>query len=248
MQRYFIEIMYDGANYHGWQVQPNSITVQEQLEKAISTVLGQKISVMGAGRTDTGVHAKQFFAHFDTDIDLLNSNIVYRLNSFLPQDISVKTIFGVKSDAHSRFDATSRTYEYIIYNSKNPFNVGRAHFIHKPLDLNQMNQAAKCLFDFTDFTSFSKLHTQTKTNNCSIKKAIWKNRGDTIVFTIEADRFLRNMVRAIVGTLLEVGQSRMSINEFINVLESKDRSIAGASVPAHALYLTKVDYPNDIRL
>jgi tRNA pseudouridine38-40 synthase len=248
MQRYFIEIMYDGANYHGWQVQPNSITVQEQLEKAISTILGQKIGVMGAGRTDTGVHAQQFFAHFDTEISNLDSNIVYRLNSFLPDDISVKSIFRVRPDAHSRFDATSRTYEYIIYKSKNPFYEGRAFFLHKSLDINQMNLAAKCLFDYTDFTSFSKLHTQTKTNNCAIQKAVWEQKGDTLIFTIQADRFLRNMVRAIVGTLLEVGQSRMSINEFIKVIESKDRAIAGASVPAHALYLTKVDYPNDIRL
>jgi tRNA pseudouridine38-40 synthase len=248
MQRYFIEIMYDGSNYHGWQVQPNSLTVQEQLEKAISTVLNKKIGVMGAGRTDTGVHAKQFFAHFDCDSNLLDGNIVYRLNSFLPEDICVKSISEVKADAHCRFDAISRTYEYIIYNSKNPFLVDNAYFLHKSLDIDEMNKAANCLFDFIDFTSFSKLHTQTKTNNCTIKKAVWEQKGDTLIFTIQADRFLRNMVRAIVGTLINVGLGIISIDDFINIIKSKDRAQAGTSVPAHALYLTQVCYPNTIWL
>ena len=248
MQRYFIEIMYDGSNYHGWQIQPNSMTVQEQLENAISTVLGEKIGVMGAGRTDTGVHAKQFFGHFDFSSNLIDSNIVYRLNSFLPNDICVKSIFEVKPDVHSRFDATSRTYEYIIYSANNPFLVDRAYFLHKSLDLDLMNIASSRLFDFIDFTSFSKLHTQTKTNNCTIKKALWQHRNDTIVFTIEADRFLRNMVRAIVGTLIDVGLGKLSIEDFVQVIKSKDRSRAGTSVPAHALYLTQVTYPKDILL
>ena len=248
MQRYFIEIMYDGTNYHGWQVQPNSITVQEQLEKAISTVLNKKIGVMGAGRTDTGVHAKQFFAHFDYDSNLLDGNIVNRLNSFLPEDICIKSIFEVKADAHCRFDATSRTYEYIIYNSKNPFLVSKAYFLYKTLNIEEMNKAANCLFDFIDFTSFSKLHTQTKTNNCTIKKAVWDQRGDTLVFTIQADRFLRNMVRAIVGTSINVGLGKISIDDFINIIKSKDRAQAGTSVPAHALYLTQVCYPKTILL
>ena len=240
--------MYNGSNYHGWQVQPNSITVQEQLEKAISTVLNKEIGVMGAGRTDTGVHAKQFFAHFDYDYNLTDGNIVYRLNSFLPEDICVKSICEVKADAHCRFDATSRTYEYIIYNSKNPFFVDNAYFLNKTLNIEEMNKAANCLFDFIDFTSFSKLHTQTKTNNCNIKKAVWEQKGDTLVFTIQADRFLRNMVRAIVGTLINVGLGKISINDFINIIRSKDRAMAGTSVPAHALYLTKVCYPNTIWL
>jgi len=248
MQRYFIEIMYDGTNYHGWQVQPNSITVQEQLEKAISTVLNKKIGVIGAGRTDTGVHAKQFFAHFDYDSNLLDGNIVNRLNSFLPEDICIKSIFEVKADAHCRFDATSRTYEYIIYNSKNPFLVSKAYFLYKTLNIEEMNKAANCLFDFIDFTSFSKLHTQTKTNNCTIKKAVWDQRGDTLVFTIQADRFLRNMVRAIVGTSINVGLGKISIDDFINIIKSKDRAQAGTSVPAHALYLTQVCYPKTILL
>ena len=248
MQRYFIEIMYNGSNYHGWQFQPNSITVQEQLEKAISTVLNKKIGVMGAGRTDTGVHAKQFFAHFDYDSNLTDGNIVYRLNSFLPEDICVKSIFEAKPDAHSRFDAISRTYEYIIYNSKNPFWVDKAYFLYKKLDIDEMNKAANCLFDFVDFTSFSKLHTQTKTNNCTITKAVWEQKDDTLIFTIQADRFLRNMVRAIVGTLINVGLSKISIDDFINIIKSKDRTQAGTSVPAHALYLIQVCYPKSIWL
>jgi len=248
MQRFFIEIMYDGSNYHGWQVQPNSITVQEQLEKAISTVLNKKTGVMGAGRTDTGVHAKQFFAHFDYDSNLLDVNTVYRLNSFLPHDICVKSISEVKADAHCRFDAISRTYEYIIYNSKNPFLVDNAYFLHKTLDIEEMNKAANCLFDFIDFTSFSKLHTQARTNNCNIKKAVWEQKGDTLIFTIQADRFLRNMVRAIVGSLINVGLGKTSIDDFVKIIKSKDRAKAGASVPAHALYLTQVCYPKAIWL
>ena len=160
----------------------------------------------------------------------------------------MKSIFEVKPDVHSRFDATSRTYEYIIYSANNPFLVDRAYFLHKSLDLDLMNIASSRLFDFIDFTSFSKLHTQTKTNNCTIKKALWQHRNDTIVFTIEADRFLRNMVRAIVGTLIDVGLGKLSIEDFVQVIKSKDRSRAGTSVPAHALYLTQVTYPKDILL
>ena len=248
MQRYFIEIMYDGSNYHGWQFQPNSITVQEQLEKALATILSEKIGVMGAGRTDTGVHAKQFFAHFDYDSNLTCSNIVYRLNSFLPKDISVKSISKVITAAHCRFDAISRTYEYVVYKNKNPFMLDRAYLLLKPVDIELMNKAASRLFDFIDFTSFSKLHTQTKTNNCIISKAVWKQKGDTLIFTIQADRFLRNMVRAIVGTLINVGLGKISIDDFVQIIKSKDRAQAGTSVPAHALYLTKIRYPKSIWL
>lgn len=248
MKRYFVEIMYDGANYHGWQIQPNSITVQEKLEKSISTILNEKISVVGAGRTDAGVHAKQFFAHFDFENTLSDNNFIYRLNSILPNDICVKSISVVKDNAHSRFDAVSRTYEYIICQSKNPFLIKGAYYLNKPLNLDNMSKAANVLFDFSDFTSFSKLHTQTKTNNCLIKKAYWKQNDDTIVFTIEADRFLRNMVRAIVGTLLDVGINKNTVNDFVEIIKSKDRSKAGISVPAHALYLTKVCYPKSVWL
>lgn len=248
MQRFFIEIMYDGSNYHGWQIQPNSITIQEQLEKAISTILNKKIGVVGAGRTDTGVHAKQFFAHFDCVSNLLDTNIIYRLNSLLPKDICIKSIRKVKLDAHCRFDALSRTYEYIINKSKNPFLVDKAYFLHKCLDIDEMNKAANCLFDFIDFTSFSKLHTQTKTNNCKIKKAVWEQRGETLVFIIQADRFLRNMVRAIVGTLIDVGLNKISIDDFKIIIKSRDRAQAGTSVPAHALYLKKICYPENIWL
>ena len=213
MQRFFIEIMYDGSNYHGWQIQPNSITIQEQLEKAISTILNKKIGVVGAGRTDTGVHAKQFFAHFDCVSNVLDTNIIYRLNSFLPKDICIKSIRKVKLDAHCRFDALSRTYEYIINKSKNPFLVDKA-----------------------------------KTNNCKIKKAVWEHRGETLVFIIQADRFLRNMVRAIVGTLIDVGLNKISIDDFKIIIKSRDRAQAGTSVPAHALYLKKICYPENIWL
>ncbi len=248
MKRFFIEIMYDGANYHGWQIQPNSITVQEKLEKSISTILNKKISVVGAGRTDAGVHAKQFFAHFDFENTLCDNNFIYRLNSILPNDIYIKSISVVNDNAHSRFDAVSRTYEYIISQSKNPFLIKKAYYLSKPLNLDNMNKATNVLFDFSDFTSFSKLHTQTKTNNCLIKKAYWKQNDDTIVFTIEADRFLRNMVRAIVGTLIDVGINKKTVNDFVEIIKSKDRSKAGISVPAHALYLTKVCYPKSVWL
>tara|TARA_Y100000813_G_scaffold106967_1_gene76499 strand:- start:4785 stop:5531 length:747 start_codon:yes stop_codon:yes gene_type:complete len=248
MKRYFVEIMYDGANYHGWQIQPNSITVQEQLQKSISTILNKKISVVGAGRTDAGVHAKQFFAHFDYENNLSDNNFIYKLNSILPNDIYIKSISVVKDNAHSRFDAVSRTYEYIICQSKNPFLIKGAYYLNKPLNLDNMSKATNVLFDFSDFTSFSKLHTQTKTNNCLIKKAYWKQNDDTIVFTIEADRFLRNMVRAIVGTLLDVGINKKTVNDFVEIIKSKDRSKAGISVPAHALYLTKVCYPKSVWL
>ena len=240
--------MYDGANYHGWQIQPNSITVQEKLEKSISTILNKKISVVGAGRTDAGVHAKQFFAHFDFENTLCDNNFIYRLNSILPNDIYIKSISVVNDNAHSRFDAVSRTYEYIISQSKNPFLIKKAYYLSKPLNLDNMNKATNVLFDFSDFTSFSKLHTQTKTNNCLIKKAYWKQNDDTIVFTIEADRFLRNMVRAIVGTLIDVGINKKTVNDFVEIIKSKDRSKAGISVPAHALYLTKVCYPKSVWL
>tara|TARA_Y100000991_G_C21970265_1_gene349040 strand:+ start:66 stop:812 length:747 start_codon:yes stop_codon:yes gene_type:complete len=246
MKRYFIEIMYNGANYHGWQIQPNSKTVQEKLEESISIILRQKINVVGAGRTDAGVHAKQFFAHFDYDSSLINNNLIFRLNSILPNDICVKSITNVKFSAHSRFDATSRTYEYIINQSKNPFLTKSAYYLNKQLNLKDMCKATNFLFDFSDFTSFSKLHTQTKTNNCKIKNAYWKQNDDTIVFTIEADRFLRNMVRAIVGTLIDVGINKITVNDFIEIIKFKDRSRAGKSVPPHGLYLTKVCYPKSV--
>ena len=245
-QRYFIELMYDGTAYHGWQVQPNSSTVQEQINLALSTVLGEEINVFGAGRTDTGVHAKQMFAHFDSLLSFDEIDLVYKLNSFLKNDISIVRVFKVEDSAHSRFDAISRKYEYLIHTNKNPFLLNKSWYFHRILDINLMNEACKLLLNYSDFTSFSKLHTQTKTNNCSLKSALWKKVDDSLVFTIEADRFLRNMVRAIVGTLIAVGEKKISIEDFIQIIESKNRANAGVSVPAYGLYLTNVNYPKTI--
>ena len=246
-QRYFIEISYKGKNYHGWQVQPHAISVQEVLNDCLTKLLKQEVHVVGAGRTDTGVHAKQLFAHFDLVKKVKDvSQFLSRLNSFLPKDIAAKSLLEVGEEAHARFDANARTYEYHVVQQKNPFEEDSAYLVYKPLNIEVMNQAAKRLFKFQDFTSFSKSDTQTKTNNCKIMQAYWEKREGLLVFTIQADRFLRNMVRAIVGTLLEVGLGKMTEEEFVKVIESKDRSQAGTSVPAHALYLREVSYPKDI--
>ena len=246
-QRYFIEISYKGKNYHGWQVQPHAISVQEVLNDCLTKLLKQEVHVVGAGRTDTGVHAKQLFAHFDLVKKVKDvSQFLSRLNSFLPKDIAAKSLLEVGEEAHARFDANARTYEYYVVQQKNPFEEDSAYLVYKPLNIEVMNQAAKRLFEFQDFTSFSKSDTQTKTNNCKIMQAYWEKREGLLVFTIQADRFLRNMVRAIVGTLLEVGLGKMTEEEFVKVIESKDRSQAGTSVPAHALYLREVSYPKDI--
>ena len=247
MQRYFIEIAYYGKNYHGWQVQPNAITVQAVLNDCLTKLLKEEIHVIGAGRTDTGVHAKQLFAHFDLVKKVKDiTQFLSRLNSFLPKDIAAKSLQEVEVEAHARFDATARTYEYFVSQQKNPFQEDLSFLIHKPINIELMNKVAKRLFDFKDFTSFSKLDTQTKTNNCKIMQAYWEEREDLLVFTIQADRFLRNMVRAIVGTLLEVGLGKMTEDEFVKIIESKDRSNAGASAPAHALYLLAVSYPKKV--
>ena len=247
MQRYFIEIAYNGKNYHGWQVQPNAISVQAVLNDCLTKLLNEEIHVIGAGRTDTGVHAKQLFAHFDLVKKVKDiTRFLSRLNSFLPKDIAAKSLQEVGLEAHARFDASARTYEYFVSQQKNPFQEDLSFLIHKPINIEVMNQVAKRLFDFKDFTSFSKLDTQTKTNNCKIMQAYWEEREGLLVFTIQADRFLRNMVRAIVGTLLEVGLGKMTEDEFVKVIESKNRSNAGTSVPAHALYLLEVSYPKNI--
>lgn len=241
--RYFLHLAYNGANYCGWQVQPNAVSVQETIEKCLSLKLKHKVSVTGCGRTDTGVHARSFYAHFETDAmpsDI--DNFVYQLNVFLPDDIVVYRCFPVSSDMHARFSAKSRTYRYYITRGKNPFKKDEAFYLYGKLDVEAMQKAADTLFEYTDFTSFSKLHTQVKTNNCRIIKALWYKKDDLLVFEIKADRFLRNMVRAIVGTLLEVGRGRLTVDDFRNVLERRDRCSAGTSVPAHALFLEDVEY------
>ena len=245
MQRYFIYLAYEGTNYHGWQVQPNGVSVQECLQKALSTLLRVETEVVGAGRTDAGVHAKLMVAHFDSEKEDLNLALLTdKLNRLLPPDISVYRVCKVHPEAHARFDALSRTYKYYITSVKSPFNRHLKWRMHGSLNYELMNEAAKILFEYTDFTSFSKLHTDVKTNNCKIMQAEWIQEDETTwVFTIKADRFLRNMVRAVVGTLVEVGRGKISIEEFRKVIEQKDRCKAGASVPGHALFLVDIEYP-----
>lgn len=240
--RYFIEFSYCGKNYFGYQIQPREISVQQELEKALSTLLRQEIKTTGAGRTDTGVHAKKMFAHFDTDIKP-DQNLVYKLNSFLSDDISVKRIFEVKDDFHARFNATYRTYEYYISSEKNPFTQDSSwQMWRRKLDIDQMNEACKILFEYEDFTSFAKLHTDNKTNNCRIYKAIWEQNGAELKFTISADRFLRNMVRAIVGTMVEIGNGKIKPEDLRKIIEKKDRNSAGTSAPPQGLFLVDVGY------
>lgn len=246
--RYFIEIAYNGKNYFGWQRQPEQISVQQVLEETLSTFLRREIKIMGAGRTDTGVHAKQLFGHFDYDGIVNKEEFLFRINSFLPKDISIKNIFGVREDAHARFDAVEREYEYIISLGKDPFLEEFAYQInHKP-NVDLMNKAAEILLSHKDFQCFSRSNTDVKTYNCTIVKAFWEAKNNRLIFTIAADRFLRNMVRAIVGTLLDVGFEKISLREFQKILDSKSREEAGASAPAQGLYLTKVVYPKEIFL
>ena len=241
--RYFIELAYKGKNYFGWQRQPNQISVQEVLEEKLSVVLREKIDIVGAGRTDTGVHAKQMYAHFDFTGEIELEKFTFKLNSFLPKDISIYRILEVKDDAHTRFDATSRAYEYHIHLGKNPFLTDDTYQIYHELDLAKMNEAAKQMYDYTDFKCFSKSNTDVRTYNCDVMNAVWEKKGDQLIFHVKADRFLRNMVRAIVGTLLEVGIGKKTVEDFKLVLESRDRRKAGTSVPAQALYLTEIVYP-----
>ena len=247
--RYFIYLSYDGTQYHGWQVQPNGVSVQGTLMKALSTFLRKEIEVVGAGRTDAGVHARFMAAHFDFDKELDTLLVADKLNRLLPPDIAVIRVARVREDAHARFDATYRTYKYYVSSCKDPFNRHYAWRLFFPLDYAKMNEAAKILFEYIDFTSFSKVHTDVKTNNCKIMHAEWTQVSETEwVFTIQADRFLRNMVRAIVGTLVEVGRGRMTLDGFRKVIEQKNRCVAGNSVPGHALFLVDVGYPADIEI
>ncbi len=244
--RYFIDIAYNGKNYHGWQIQPDALSVQEVLEFSLSTVLRSELKVTGAGRTDTGVHARQLFAHFDFVKIEDPEHLVYKLNSLLPSDISAKKISEVPIEAHARFDAIEREYEYRISLKKNPFVLDFAYTLRHVPDVALMNEAANVLLQYNDFQCFSRNKTNVKTYNCVIKSAHWIRQGDELIFTISADRFLRNMVRAIVGTLLEVGDGKVTIDQFHEIIKSKDRGKAGTSAPAHGLYLTKVVYPKEI--
>lgn len=240
--RYFIHLAYNGTPYHGWQIQPNATSVQETLNNALSVLLQSDINLMGAGRTDTGVHAKEMYAHFDFEILLDIPNLVHKLNSYLPKDIVIYDIIPVNDDAHSRFDATKRTYEYHIHQFKNPFLHQLSWYFNQPLDIALMNEAAKLLFNYTDFECFSKVNTDVNTFDCTIFEAYWKKEKDQLVFTITANRFLRNMVRSIVGTLVNVGLKKITLSDFKAIIESKNREKAGFSVPAYGLYLKEISY------
>lgn len=246
--RYFIFISYRGTSYHGWQIQPNSDTVQKTLDEALSVVLNEKISTIGAGRTDAGVHAIFFCAHFDSDSpDLLTiSNLVFRLNQYLPLDISVNSIKKVVPDANARYSAISRTYKYYISRTKDPFSDNSSWYLHGKMDITAMNDACRILFRHSDFTSFSRLHSGAKSNICKIYNAGWEESDNRLVFTIKADRFLRNMVRAIVGTSVEIGFVKMDLKEFEDIILAKDRCRAGKSAPAKGLFLVDIEYPEEI--
>jgi len=242
--RYFLEFAYNGTHYHGWQLQPNTKTVQETLTHAISTLLRTPIELVGAGRTDAGVHAKQMFAHFDFDEPFEKANLVQKMNSFLPEDIVVFDIHTVADEAHARFDATARTYEYHMHLFKDAFCNDLSFYHFRPLNVELMNEAAKILFEYEDFECFSKTHTDVFTFNCTIYKAEWEVKDNNkLVFTVSANRFLRNMVRAIVGTLINVGLEKITLDDFRKIIESKNRGNAGFSVPGKGLFLTKVSYP-----
>lgn len=240
--RYFIELSYNGKNYHGWQMQPDAISIQEKLNEALSKVWQETIEVVGAGRTDTGVHAKQMFAHFDAQSQV-KEEIVYKLNSILPNDIVVSKLVEVEPEKHARFDAVSRSYEYKIWLGRNPFLLDFSWQIHSQyLDVDAMNQAARILLKYKDFQSFSKVKTDVYTYNCDIFDAYWEVNNEELTFYISANRFLRNMVRAIVGTMVDVGLGKISVLDFEEIIKSKNRSNAGLSVPARGLFLTEIKY------
>ena len=241
--RRFIQLSYDGAAYHGWQKQPNARSVQQTLQEALSTLLQTDIEVVGAGRTDAGLSARMMVAHFETSKACDNEQLVYKLNKLLPHDIAVQRIWEVSDEMHARFSATSRTYHYSIHTRKDPFVRQYSWLVTFPLDLARMNEAASRLPDFDDFTSFSKVNTDTKTNLCNVTEARWTQEGEnTWRFTITANRLLRNRVRASVGTRIEVGRGRMTVDEFCQVIEQRNRCSAGDSVPGHALFLVDVSY------
>lgn len=240
-----MELAYFGKAYHGWQRQPSARSVQEVVEQALSTLLREQVEVVGAGRTDAGVHAKQLFAHFDFEDDL-PEDILFRLNSFLPKDVAISKVLRVKDGAHARFDATARSYEYHLVQNKEVFAVDTAYWIKKDLDVKSMNEAAQILLQYENFKCFSKSRTDVRTYNCEIFSAYWEQTKTGLIFHISADRFLRNMVRAIVGTLLQIGLGKLEVQAMHMIIKSKSRREAGASVPAQGLFLTRIEYPKSI--
>ncbi len=249
MNRYFLYLSYNGKNYCGWQTQPNGVSVQETIERALALILRADTPITGAGRTDAGVHAAEMIAHFDSDGEkgFILNDLADKLNRVLPKDVAIHRVVGMKPEAHARFDAISREYKYYITDRKDPFSHELKYLHNYPFDVEMMNLLARILFEYEDFTSFSKLHTDVKTNNCKIMKAEWVRIDEhNIVFTIKADRFLRNMVRAIVGTLLEGGRGKLDEVGMRRIIEAKNRCVAGASVPGHALFLKRIEYPEEI--
>jgi tRNA pseudouridine38-40 synthase len=244
--RFFFETTYNGTNYHGWQNQANAIGVQEVVEGALSKIFRTKIEIVGSGRTDTGVHCVQQFFHADLDKELDEKTWLIKLNSLLPKDIAIRSIKPVKDDAHARYDAFERSYQYKITRTKNPLLVGQAYYFFKEVDVVNLNQAAALLIGEQDFECFSKVKTDVNHFICTIKKAHWNQKGDLLVFTIVANRFLRGMVRAIVGTLLDAGTGKISLQELEHIIKSKDRKKAGMNVPPEGLYLTSVRYPKSV--
>ncbi|MCM1034693.1 MAG: tRNA pseudouridine(38-40) synthase TruA [Paludibacter sp.] len=245
--RYFVYFSYLGTNFHGWQRQPNGISVQEVMEEAFSTILREPVTLTAAGRTDAGVHAELMVAHFDTISPICTPDrITSRLNNFLPKSIALQKIVPVRDNAHARFDATGRQYQYRVITSKNPFYEGLAARISPDIDFQKMNDAAQLLLQATDFASFCKVHNDSKTTLCDVRKAEWTQEGNLWIFTIEADRFLRNMVRAVVGTLFDVGKGKISIIDFQNIIDTRYRTAAGMSAPAEGLYLTDITYPTTL--
>ena len=246
--RYFLELAYLGKAYHGWQIQPNAPSVQQTLQRALSLILRAETTVVGAGRTDTGVHASFYVAHFDTQQPIDDAQgFVYHLNQLLPFDIAIRAVRRVRDDAHARFDALEREYEYRITLRKDPFSIDTAYrYTGGPLDVASMNKAAHQLLAYDDFTSFCKLHSNNRTNLCRLVRAEWTLSADRLLFTIAADRFLRNMVRAIVGTLIDVGRGRLTLDGFERIIEGRDRALAGSSAAPEGLSLSGVCYPDDI--
>ncbi|MCE2935354.1 MAG: tRNA pseudouridine(38-40) synthase TruA [Cyclobacteriaceae bacterium] len=246
--RFFFEISYNGTRYHGWQNQRNAVGVQQLVEEGLSKMFREKVAITGSGRTDTGVHCAQQFFHVDLEKEFQPEKLIQQLNSFLPADIAIGGVRQVKPDAHARYDARERTYEYHLTTRKNPLLVGRAFYCIKPLDFQIMNQAAELLLGEHDFESFSKVKTDVNHFICDLKSARWNQKGDLWVFTITANRFLRGMVRAVVGTLLDVGSGKITVNQFKQIVDGRDRQLAGMNVPAEGLYLVSVKYPNEIFL
>lgn len=245
--RYFMRLSYRGAPFHGWQTQPHSCSVQQTIEQAMSTVLRRPVSLTGAGRTDTGVNARMMVAHFDVPAAIADPTLLCRsINGIVGRDIAIEAIVAMHDQAHARFDAVSRTYKYFAHSHKSPFLHPLSWQCRSDLDFDLMNRAAARLLDYRDFTSFSKLHTDVKTNNCLVSHARWETVGEQWVFTITADRFLRNMVRAVVGTLVDVGLHRITVEQFCHIIEQKDRCKAGTSMPGHALFLWHIAYPYPI--